>query len=142
MLFYKIRRRVTADLIKLMTLRGWIILDYLMGTEPNYRYHCKRGERQKALEERRECGHTSRGWNDGTTSQEHLQPHKVQRVMDGFSYGAFRESMALLTPHNVWPGNLILDFWFPEFGENTLLLFEATKQSSETQNRVLPCALE
>lgn len=129
-------------MIKLMTLRGWIILDYLMGTEPSYRDPCKTGGRQKALEEIKQCGHTSRGWSDGTTSQEHLQPHKLQRVMDGFSCGAFRESMALLTPQIVWPGNLILDFWFPEFGENTLLLFEVTKQSSETQNRVLPYALK
>lgn len=109
-----------------MTLRGWIILDYLMDIKPRYRYPCKRGERQKALEERRQCDQTSEGWSDGTTSQERLQPHKLQRAMDGFPRRAFRESMALLTPHNVWPGKLILDFWFPEFGENTLLLFEAT----------------
>lgn len=86
-----------------MTLRGWIILDYLMGTKPSYRYPCKRGERQKALEERRQCGQTSEGWSDGTTSQERLQPRKLQRTMDGFPCGAFRASMALLTPHNVWP---------------------------------------
>lgn len=129
-------------MIKLMTLRGWIILDYLMDIKPGYRYPCKRGERQKALEERRQCDQTSEGWSDGTTSQERLQHCKLQRAKDGFPCRAFRESMALLTPHKVWPGKLILDFWFPEFGENTLLLFEATKRSSETRNRALPCALE
>lgn len=31
-------------MIKLMTLRGWIILDYLMGTKPSYRYPCREGK--------------------------------------------------------------------------------------------------
>lgn len=63
-----------------MTLRGWITLHYSMGTKPNYEYPCNWGKRQKALTERRQCGHISKGWSDGTTSQKHLQTPQAART--------------------------------------------------------------
>lgn len=56
-----------------MALRGWITLDYSMGIKPSYEYPCKWGKRQKALKEKRQCDHISKGWNDGTISKEHPQ---------------------------------------------------------------------
>lgn len=85
-----------------------------MGTKYSYKYPCKRQEREKAWEEKGQCGHLGKGGSDGTANQEHLRPPQAAKAEAWISPWSLQREhgsgITLTSAQRSW----FFDSWFPE----------------------------